>query len=91
MTDFEKLLELTDLLLERAGFTAYDKIDEDEMDEGEWAARTGGIEAWSVQFSALTYVLFPEDMQEMLREMACIVHEYRQDELGVEFTLDEEN
>lgn len=91
MTDFEKLLELTDLLLERTGFTAYDKIEEDEMDEGEWAARTGGVEAWSVQFAALTYVLFPEDMQEMLREMACIVHEYKQDEYNVEFTLDEEN
>jgi hypothetical protein len=90
MTDFEKLLQLTDLLLERSGITAYEEMDADEMDEGEWAARTGGIEAWSVQFSALTYVLYPEDMQEILREMAQIVHEYRTDELGVEFTLDED-
>lgn len=90
MTDFEKLLELTDRLLERSGITIYEPMDEDEMDEGEWAARTGGIEAWSVQFSALTYVLYPEDVQEMLREMAGIVHEYRTDEVSIEFTLDED-
>lgn len=90
MTDFEKLLELTDLLLERVGVTEYSEMDEDEMDEAQWAARTGGVEGWSVQFAALTYVLFPQDMQELLMEMAQIVHEYKEEGFSVEFTLDDE-
>lgn len=90
MTDLEKLVRLTDLLLERVGIVDYSPMDEDEMDEGEWAARTGGIEGWSVQFASLVYVLFPQDMQELLMEMAHIVHEYRDDGCVVEFTLDDE-
>lgn len=90
MQDFEKLLELTDLLLERVGITQYSQMEEDDMDEAEWAARTGGVEGWSVQFASLTYILFPQDMQELLMEMAHIVHEYKEDGFTVEFSLDDD-
>lgn len=74
MTTHEELLDLVAELLERFGITANYPLDDDNVTAQEMADSLGGIEGYSYDFKAMTYVLFPEDVQELLLLLASAVY-----------------
>ena len=86
---FRKLLEINHLLLQHMGITSYEPL-EDDASEEEWAAAWGGVEGYSSSFGRFVYVSFSQDVQELLMEVANILHDNLEDEWSIEFTLDDE-
>lgn len=89
--DFEKLVELSAMLLGRFGITDLEPVeDEEEITEDEWAARWAGVEGYCSSFNKFVYISMPQDVQDILAQMAHIVHENTEDRYSVEFTFDDE-
>ena len=74
MTSHEELLDLVAELLERFGVTANYPLDDENATAQEMADSLGGIEGYSSDFGAMTYILFPEDVQELLLLLASAVY-----------------
>ena len=74
MTTHEGLLDLVAELLERFGVMANHPLDDEYATAQEMADRLGGIEGYSLDFGATTYVLLPDDVQELLLLLASAVY-----------------
>jgi hypothetical protein len=81
MKSHEELASLVAELLERFGVMELSPIDPDEMDASEYVDRMGGCEGYSMDFSANTYILFPDDVQDLLLLLASAIYsdEYEED------------
>lgn len=84
MTTHEELLDLVAELLERFGVMANHPLDDEEATAQEMADSLGGIEGYSLDFGAMTYVLMPDDVQELLLLLASAVYS---DDLELEDNL----
>lgn len=80
--------ELLHALLQRFGVTTYEPVEDQEMTDEDWAARMGGCEGYCPTFNAYSYVVFPEDVQNILQEIAAFLHEST--EIEFEYYGDEE-
>lgn len=87
MTSHEELLDLVAELLERFGVTANYPLDDADATAQQMADSLGGIEGYSSDFGAMTYVLLPDDVQELLLLLASAVYA---DDLELEDELDGE-
>jgi hypothetical protein len=74
MKSHEELAELVAELLERVGITYSGPINSDDWTAQDLANSLGGIEGYSYDFQAVTYVTFPEDVQELLLLMASAIY-----------------
>lgn len=74
MKSHEELMSLVSELLERFGVIELSPIDPDEMDASEYVDRMGGCEGYSMDFGATTYVLFPDDVQDLLLLLASAIY-----------------
>jgi len=89
--EFRKLLEASHLLLQKFGITDYEPIEDDsDIDVEDWAARWGGVEGYSSAFGRFVYVSFTQEVQELLMDMASILHENMEDDYSIEFTFEED-
>jgi hypothetical protein len=74
MKSHEELAELVAELLERVGITYSGPINSDDWTAQDLANSLGGIEGYSYDFQAVTYVTLPEDVQELLLLMASAIY-----------------
>lgn len=74
MKSHEELASLVAELLERFGVLNLAPIDPDETDANEYIDRMGGCEGYSMDFNANTYILFPEDVQDLLLLLASAIY-----------------
>ena len=74
MKSHEELMDLVAELLERFGVTELSPIDPDELEASEYVDRMGGCEGYSMDFSATTYILFPDDVQDLLLLLASAIY-----------------
>lgn len=87
MKSHEELIELVAELLERFGVIELAPMDPDEMDASDLVDRMGGCEGFSLDFSQTTYVMFPDDVQDLLLDLASAIYS---DDGFAEDELDEE-
>lgn len=88
MKSHEELIELVAELLERFGVVELAPMDPEEMSEDDMVDRIGGCEGFSLDFSQVTYIMFPDDVQDLLLDLASAI--YSDDELDDMDDLDEE-
>ncbi len=74
MKSHEELMELVAELLERFGVVDTSPMDPEEMTMEDYADRLAGIEGYSNDFGHMTYVLLPDDVQELFLELASAVY-----------------
>jgi hypothetical protein len=74
MRSREEIVELVAELLERFGVMDGSPIDPDEMTAQDLADRMGGCEGYTMDFHAETYILFPDDVQELLLMLASAIY-----------------
>lgn len=87
MKSHEELVELVAELLERFGVVELAPMDPEEMDADDMADRLAGIEGYSMSFGQETYVLLPDDVQDLFLELASAIYS---DELADDDFLDED-
>jgi hypothetical protein len=71
---YEQLSGLVVDLLERLGVMDTSPIDPDEATAKDIIDRMGGVEGYSMDFHATTYILLPDDVQEILLLMASTIY-----------------
>lgn len=74
MRSHEELIDLVAALLERLGITYSGPINSDDWTAQDLADSLGGIEGYSYDFQAVTYITLPEDVQELLLLMASAIY-----------------
>ena len=89
MKSHEELIELVAELLERFGVVELSPMDPEEMDEDDMVDRMGGCEGFSLDFSQVTYIMFPDDVQDLLLDLAAAIYSDEDDEY-LDDDLDEE-
>ena len=97
MKSHEELRELVAELLERFGVVETSPMDPEDMTMEDYADRLGGIEGYSNDFGHMTYVLLPDDVQDLLLELASAIYsdedddeEYLEEDEDDELLLSEE-
>jgi len=88
MKSHEELIDLVAELLERFGVVELVPMDPDEMDAEDMADRLAGIEGYSLAFGQETYILLPDDVQDLFLDLASAIYS-DEDEEDDEY-LDEE-
>lgn len=74
MKSHEELIYLVAELLERFGVVELAPMDPEDMDADDMVDRMGGCEGFSLDFSKTTYVLFPDDVQDLLLDLASAIY-----------------
>lgn len=74
LAKYDQLTALVEELLTRFGIVAHSPIDMEEATPQDVADRLAGIEGYSLQLNAMTYILLPEDVQETLLLMASTIY-----------------
>lgn len=70
MSRYEELAALVEEMLERFGVNELSPMDPEEMTTEDLTDRLAGIEGYSMDFNAVTYIMMPEDVQELFLLMA---------------------
>jgi len=89
MTRYEELAALVEELLDRFGVINTVPMDPEEMTTEDMADRLAGVEGYSMDFNAITYIMMPEDVQEIFLLMASNLYADSNDDED-DVTLDEE-
>lgn len=71
---YQQLSGLVTDLLERLGVVNLSPLDPEEASTQDVVDRMGGIEGYSMDFNATTYILLPDDVQEILLLMASTIY-----------------